>query len=283
MSWPSSPTPKGENWRSLLCHGEKGGLHYRVFSGTRTDLPPLILIHGSPMPSACFDQLLKALPRDRSIFVPDLPGFGASSHGFSDFSFHAHRQALAQLLAHEKIQTAHWLAYSQGGGPVIELAAQQASAFSSLTLLSSIGIQEHELTGDYFLNHILHGAQWVALEALRWGTPHFGLLDQFLLNTHYAKNFYQSDLRPLRSHLSQFSPPTLIIHGQQDRLVTPASAREHQRIIPHSELTWLEGGHMILMSQPHLVATPLLEFLKKVDAGTAASRAQASTSRHQAC
>ena len=223
MSCRKEPIPEGAEWRETNLPGNKGKLRYRKFTGGDPALSPLILVHGSPMASSCFDPLLEKLPRDRTILVPDLPGFGASSTGFTDFSFTGHAAALKELLAHENHESAHWVAYSQGGGPVIEMAAARPDAFESLTLLSSIGVQDYELTGDYFLNHALHGAQWIALETLRWGIPHFGWLDRFPLNTHYAKNFFYGDLRPLRAHLESFQKPVLILHGKADTTVPYAS------------------------------------------------------------
>lgn len=282
MSFHESSPSLGDNWKSISINtgnGKSPNLCYRVFPGNNPSATPLILIHGSPMASSCFDPLLKNLSNDRTILVPDLPGFGNSYRGFSDLSFPAQSEALNQMLDHEKIKEAHWLAYSQGGGPVITLASKHPKTFASLTLLSSIGVQEHELTGDYFLNHILHGTQRIALEALRWGIPHFGLFDSALINTHYAKIFYQSDLRPLRAYLNEFIPPTLIIHGDTDALVTPASALEHQRIIPQSDLTWMKGGHMLLMKEPQQVSYRLENFLNDVDSKTAPIRAKAETER----
>ena len=279
MSRREEPIPKGAEWHEIDVPGNKGKLRYRKFSGANSALPPLILIHGSPMASSCFNPLLEMLPRDRTILVPDLPGFGASSTGFSDFSFIGHATALKGLLENEKIDSAHWVAYSQGGGPVLEMAAAMPDAFDSLTLLSSIGVQEYELTGDYFLNHALHGVQWIALEALRWGIPHFGGLDRFPLNTRYAGNFFNGDLRPLRGHLESFQKPVLIIQGDADGLVMPGSAKEHFRIVPQSELMWLHGGHMVLMSQPGAVADRLQQFTKDADSGKAPTLKDASELR----
>lgn len=276
MTQRSIPLPPGVEWR------ESGNLRYRKFEGSDPKLPPLVLVHGSPMASSSFDRLLDKLPRDRTILVPDLPGFGASSNGFSDFSFTGHAAALAGLIEHEAVNSAHWVAYSQGGGPVLELAASIPAAFASLTLLSSIGAIEYELTGDYFLNHILHGAQWIALETLRWSTPHFGMLDRVMVNTRYARNFYQGDMRPLRRHLEKFASPVLILHGDDDGLVVPGAAREHFRILPQSELVWLPGGHMVLMTKPDSVVEPIRKFLRDADSGTAATRATAEPERLEA-
>lgn len=282
MSNRRVPLPKGAGWQEISIPTDDGSsamLRYRRFAGTNPGLAPLVLVHGSPMASSCFDPLLAALPRDRTILVPDLPGFGASSSGFSDFSFPAHAEALAHLLDAENHKSAHWIAYSQGGGPVLDLSARMPSACESVVLLSSIGVQEHELTGDYFLNHILHGTQWIALEGLRWGLPHFGVLDDFLLNVRYARNFYNGDMRPLRGHLNALASPVLIIHGESDRLVPPSAAREHFRIVPQSRAEWLSGGHMVLMSEGKIVAGMIKGFLKDVESGAAPDRSHAEPVR----
>src|SRR5579872_6883505 len=39
---------------------------------------PLICVHQSPMSGRVFQKLLRAMGRDRSVYAPDLPGFGSS-------------------------------------------------------------------------------------------------------------------------------------------------------------------------------------------------------------
>jgi membrane protein DedA with SNARE-associated domain/pimeloyl-ACP methyl ester carboxylesterase len=279
MSQRQVPLPAGPEWREVSISGAEGKLRYRKFAGNHPELPPVILVHGSPMASSCFDPLLAKISHERTILVPDLPGFGASFSGFPDRSFMGHAAVLEDWLKRESIRSAHWVAYSQGGGPVLEFAAKNPAAVTSLTLLSSIGVQEYELTGDYFLNHILHGAQWLALEGLRWGIPHFGLLDRVMINTHYAENFFTSDMRPLRGHLEKLNQPSLIIHGDADVLVRTASAREHFRIVPQSEAVWLNGGHMVLISQAQAIINPLEDFFHRVEIGEATTRPTANPSR----
>jgi hypothetical protein len=88
---------------------------------------------------------------------------------------------------------------------------------ASIVLLSAIGVQEQELLGSYWGNHVLHGAQLGALWLLREGAPHFGVLDQFALDVKYARNFYDSDQRPLRSILQRYKGPMLILHETEIR------------------------------------------------------------------
>lgn len=282
MSVREISKPTGPEWHEILLpagDGTTSPMRYRKIAGSDPTKPAVVLLHGSPMASSCFDALLRELGRDRTLLIPDLPGFGASRSGFTDLSFSAHAEAIRSLLKKESSDPVHLVAYSQGGGPALSLAETTPGAVASLTLLSSIGVQEHELSGDYFLNHVLHGAQWIALEAMRWGLPHFGLLDDLMLNTCYGRNFYQSDLRPLRQSLQSLDFPVLIQHGKSDFQVPTSAAREHHRIVPQSELVWFEGGHLVLMSRAPGIAAGLEGFFQRVDDGRASTRATAQPAR----
>jgi hypothetical protein len=46
-----------------------------------------------------------------------------------------------------------------GGGVVLSVNDPAPQRVASIVMLSAIGVQKHELTGGYGLNHFLHGAQ----------------------------------------------------------------------------------------------------------------------------
>ena len=280
-----SPLPAEGDWKEVFVEVSteaevgKASLRYRKISGTDETRTPVLLIHGSPMASSSFNPLLQKLPSDRTYLVPDLPGFGHSKYGFIDYSFDGHARALQQLLEVEGIKSVHLVAYSQGGGPALKLLSSNPEQVASLTLLSSIGVIEHELTGDYFLNQMLYGGQLIFFKLLDWGIPHFGLLDDCLLNPRYAENFYYSDMRPLRSILEAVEAPAFILHSRSDWLVPPSAAMEHFRILPQSLIHWGKGGHMMLMSQPEWVSDQLTEFFTAVESGSAVTRTRAEKAR----
>jgi pimeloyl-ACP methyl ester carboxylesterase len=64
-----------------------------------------------------------------------------------------------------------------------------------------------------------------------------------MLNVEYARNFYDTDQRPLRHVLESSRGPMLILHGKDDWNVPPAAALEHHKIVRQSELVLLEGNH----------------------------------------
>jgi pimeloyl-ACP methyl ester carboxylesterase len=134
----------------------------------------------------------------RRVIVPDLPGFGASEHDVADYSIRAHARYVLELLDALGVERADVVGFSMGGGVALSLADAAPARVRSITLLSSIGAQEYELLGDYAINHAFHGVQLAGLWGLRELVPHFGALDRTILGIPYARNFYDTDQRPLR-------------------------------------------------------------------------------------
>jgi pimeloyl-ACP methyl ester carboxylesterase/membrane protein DedA with SNARE-associated domain len=239
----------------------------------------VLLIHGSPGSREDFISVAQLLARRHRVIVPDLPGFGRSTHSLPDYSVRAHARYLSEMMGGLAVDRAHVVGFSMGGGVALELYELAPERVRSLTLLSAIGVQELELFGSYQLNHLVHTAQlgaiWLAREAL----PHMGLLDGALLGVPYARNFYDTDQRPLRGILARFQPPMLILHGERDFLVPPEAAIEHHRIVPHSELQMLPASHFMLFQDGPAIALRLGEFLARVDRGEAPRRKDSAPER----
>ena len=246
-----------------------------TLSETRTDLLPVILIHGSPGDAKAFDSLTKLL-RDRRIIAVDLPGFGESETNIPDYSIKAHALYLLELLDELTIEKAHIVGFSMGGGVSLELAESAPNRIASVSLVSAIGVQEAELFGDYRVNHAVHAAQLAALSALQELVPHFGLFDGGI---PYARNFYDSDQRPLREILQKIAVPFLITHGADDPLVPVEAAREHARLVPQSAFVELADNHFYVFMRPEKISPILMDFWQSAENGTAKTRATADAER----
>ncbi|MCW1968691.1 MAG: alpha/beta fold hydrolase, partial [Anaerolineae bacterium] len=269
--------------------------------------PVVVMLHGSPGSGSNFNRVAPILSgncpppgsggdgfnrapikcpdtppaQPYRIIAPDLPGFGNSEINIPDYSFRAHAFYLRQLLDQLGIEKVHFVGYSMGGGPALNFYDLAPQRVKSITMLSSLGAQEFELTGDYYLNHLIHGLQTAFFWGLQQFAPHFGAFDR-ASGVPFSLNFYQSDQRPLRDYMNRFEPPFLIIQGQQDGQVPPEAALEHYRIVPHSELVMTEAGHGMVFSEPELVTNALAPFLNRVERGQAPTRAQATASRSAA-
>jgi len=257
----------------------KVNMAYLDLEANDSDAPVLVLLHGSPVASSSLKRTVNALKGQFRLIVPDLPGFGGSTRKVKDYSILAHAYYLDQLIEQLGIEKFHLAGYSMGGGVAIEYVHAFPEKVKSLQLVSSIGVQELELLGDYLINHAIHGAQLAGLWFLQECVPHFGWMDDAILAVPYARNFYDTDQRPLRGYLEQLSLPTLILHAEDDNLVPIEAALEHKRIIPQSELLLLEDGHMFIITRPEITAPPMADFVNRTEAGTTLTRTQADAQR----
>lgn len=278
--FPFEISPREGQDSILVTDSERGlapvEIRYLDTKRDTQDLRPVILlIHGSPAASGVFDPLDSLLDETYRVVSLDLPGFGRSARKVSDYSILAHSYYLEAFLEALDIKQCHVLGYSMGGGVGLEFASRNPDSVKSIILASSIGMQEYELLGDYTLNHALHAGQLVCFWALDWLTPHFGWYDRALLNTQYARNFYDSDQRPLESMMRNWREPALIIHGREDGLVPVDTALAHKALMPHAELRVIDGaGHMAIARMPELFSETISGFVDEVERGSAARRSR---------
>jgi pimeloyl-ACP methyl ester carboxylesterase len=258
---------------------ESGGQPVRLaWSDLHSEQESVVLfIHGSPGSADNFDQLVAEMPDSVRSLCVDLPGFGQSTRHLDDYSFTRHAHDLLQFLDALKLPRVHLVGMSMGGGVVLEMARLQPARVQSITLLSAIGFQEYELTGDYWTNRILHVSQAVVVWVVEHLVPHFGWLDSDGLAWSYVRNFLDSDQRVLRDTLLRWEGPSLVIHGDQDFLIPVAGAVAHSSALQGSRLEILEGRqHFLLWTQPRAVATILAGFIadSPVGGGRLAPRAR---------
>ncbi len=239
--------------------------------------PVVLLLHGSPGRGGSFARLAPLLAERFRVLGPDLPGFASSERRIPDYSIRAHARYVEAFLDELGIDEVHVVGFSMGGGVALEMAARQPERLRSLTLLSSIGVQELELLGSYHLNHAVHGLQLGALWLLRETVPHFGVFDVGAVA--YARNFYDTDQRPLEGILKTLEMPVLIVHGEDDVLVGVEAAYEHHRLVPQSELELFDASHFMVFLQPEELAEALAAFVERVERGEGRRRAAADPER----
>lgn len=253
---------------------EKISLSYRErpASAGRSTLP-IVLLHGSPGGSGDFEGLLMRLGGNHRLIAPDLPGFGLSTRIIPDYSIRAHAKYVLAMMDELGIDQAHFVGFSMGGGVALSLCNLAPRRVKSIVLLSSIGVQEMELLGDYHLNHAIHGLQLAFLKALRLGLPLTPAFVHNDISIAYARNFYDSDQRPLRAVLTGYQGPMQIVHGRKDFLVPVEAAIEHHRLAPQSELVLTDDGHFMVFMKADILASRISGFIERVEAGDGVTRA----------
>jgi pimeloyl-ACP methyl ester carboxylesterase len=229
----------------------------------------VLLLHGSPGAAHNFDQLRAHLPDSLRVVTPDLPGFGASTRTLKDYSFSRHAVDMLALMDALALPSSHLVGMSMGGGVALEMARLAPERVQSITLLSSIGLQEHELTGDYWTNRSLHAIQTGMIWVIDHLVPHFGWLDSGGQARSYARNFLDSDQRVLKGTLLRWTGPALIVHGEQDFLVPVAAARAHAQALPQAVVDIFDpGSHFLIWTRPEAVASALVGFFAQSRGGS---------------
>lgn len=76
------------------------------------------------------------------------------------------------------------------------------------------------------------------------------------------------------SRLGSVTQPSLVLWGQQDRVLDPASAPKLAAALPASRLVWVpECGHVAHLEQPKLVRDLIAEFMRAEGVGSSSSGA----------
>ena len=195
----------------------------------------------------------------------DLPGFGQSwTYPMRPrMSALAHARTVLAAMDLMHIERAHVVGWSLGGAVALHMADLAPERVASLTLMASVSEQATEESGSYFFEHVKYAAGWGMATAVRYGVPHFGLLSHLDTIRASMRNFWDTDMRPLRGIMQRLKTPTLIIHGRHDFLVPDwAAARSHELIGP-SRLVMLDASHFLPFMQVDEVTAHVTRFFER--------------------
>ncbi len=223
------------------------------------------MLHGSPGSAGNFRRVAPLLARAGwEVVALDLPGFGASE-ATGRYSIEANGRVALRAMDALHLQRAHVVGFSLGGGAALWMAKLAPQRLASLTLLSSIGVQEAEGSGSYAFEHFKYALGFPFVVALPELTPHFGVLGSSAARWAFLRSFWDTDQRPLRGIMTSLTLPTLIVHGGSDPLVPAWAARLHHRLISTSSLVMLDASHFFVFLKPALTAAVLTPFFARHD------------------
>jgi pimeloyl-ACP methyl ester carboxylesterase len=97
---------------------------------------PLICVHDSPMSGRVFDKLLRTMGRDRSVYAPDLPGFGASDPPPTRPTIEDYAASIGDFCATMRFRQIDVLGYHSGSLVTVELALALPSVVRRAVLMS---------------------------------------------------------------------------------------------------------------------------------------------------
>lgn len=245
-------------------------LHYvRRGSG-----PALLLIHGLGSSASDWTAQMDAFADRFTVIAPDLRGHGKSDKPRGPYSMAQFAGDLSALLRSLRIDSAHVVGLSLGGGIAFQIAVQEPAIVRSLTVVNS----GPELVIRTWRDRL---GIWQRVLVVRLlGLPRMGkilaprlfpgkpqLQEKFLED--FAKNDADAYLASLRAFvgwsvldkLPELRCPTLIVAADQD--YTPVSAKQaYTAKIPGAQFVVLpDSRHAVPIENPARFNRCLAEFL----------------------
>ena len=231
-------------------HLEVNGIDTAVF--TAGEGPPFVFLHGAGTVTG-FDCLLPLAERFRLI-VPHHPGYGAAADDPSIDDIHDYVRHYLDLLDLLELEELSLGGLSMGGYLAATFSIYQAQRVRRLVLAAPIGLRVPENpTVDIFsvpdeelLGYLAEDMSVFEGHVPMPPTPEF-LAERYRESTSTARVFWKRvyDLK-LPRWLHRLTTPTLILWGEQDKLVPVEQAAVWAEYIPEAEVRILPGvGHLI--------------------------------------
>jgi 2-hydroxy-6-oxonona-2,4-dienedioate hydrolase len=233
---------------------------------------PLVLLHGLFGALSNFEHLIEYFRHHNKVVVPMLPLFDldilhTTVGGLAKF--------VHKFLEARDYKNIHLLGNSLGGHVALVYMLKHPERIKSLILTGSSGLFESGMgdtypkRGDY--DYIRQKTE-VTFYDPKMATKE--LVDEVFSITNnrirvikiiaLAKSAIRNNLG---DELNNIKQPTLLIWGNNDTVTPPFVAREFHRLIPNSELHFIDKcGHAPMMEVPEEFNVILHKFLKKLEA-----------------
>ncbi|MBB6171689.1 pimeloyl-ACP methyl ester carboxylesterase [Nocardiopsis mwathae] len=245
---------------------------------------PVVLLHGTPFSSYVWRDIAAALGTRHTVYLWDMPGYGASAkYAGQRVSLAAQQSVFTALLRHWDLDRPAVIAHDFGGAVALRSALLDGVGYDRLALLDAVSLCPW---GSDFFRLVHRNAEVFAAlpahlhEALVRGyiatASHRGLRGDVLdalaapwLGEEGQPAFYrqiaQADERhtaDVEERYAKLSCPVLVAWGREDTWLSPDHAERLAQCIPHARLRWIDAaGHLVQEDAPAQVTVLLTEFL----------------------
>ena len=212
-----------------------------------------VLVHGIGVSSRYFQPLARELAKAGTVWLLDLPGYGAAPNPKQDVSIGDHAEVVAAFLARSGIDDPVIVGHSMGCQVVTELAVRHPELVKDIALLAPtiergqrrLLTQSTRLSLDMLREPLI--ANWVVLTdyVFRCGLPYYLRQLPHLLGDAIEDRLPLIDAR------------AVVIVGHRDRVVPTTWAAEVASLLPNGELSIVEGPHVIMYTDPTSIAAVL--------------------------
>jgi non-heme chloroperoxidase len=260
---------------------------------------PVLLVHGYPLSGTSWEkQIPVLLDAGYRVITYDRRGFGKSSQPTTGYNYDTFAEDLHKLVTHLKLSDAALVGFSMGGGEVARYIGKYGSkAVSKAVIIGGV---------PPFLLKTPDNPEGLDRSIFE-GIQNAVAADRYAFFTEFFKNFYNTDLllgkrvseqavqaswtvaagashmasvacvptwhEDFRQDLSRIDIPTLVIHGDADRIVPiNASGKRTAKLIPRAQSVVIKDGpHAVNWTHAEEVNSAVVSFL-----GTGAAQQEPS-------
>lgn len=280
------------NLKIMMLHGDR--VAYRDEGAGEV----LLLIHGIGGSSNSWSGVIPLLAKKYRVIAPDLLGHGESDKPRGDYSVGAFAVLLRDLLDALDIPQVTVIGHSLGGGIAMQFAHQHGQYCKRIVLISSGGfggdvgrvLRVLSLPGSELVLPVIASRPAIlasnALRALMGSSDSFQASPSlsnrdnrqaFLRTLRAVVDFRGQAVSALNRVCSNAVLPTMIISGDQDRIIPVEHARAAHRTMPNSRLHIIPGVHHHPPTErPETVASLIDDFIASTGEDTPALSGQAA-------
>ena len=270
--------------------GKENGTNIDIYYEDHGSGKPIILIHGYPLSGASWEkQMPVLLNAGYRVITYDRRGFGKSSQPTAGYNYDTFAADLREVITQLKLQDVTLVGFSMGGGEIARYFGKYGSkGVSKAVFISSV---------PPFLLKTADNPEGVDGSVFE-GIKKAVAADRYAFFTEFFKNFYNTDqylgkrvsddvvraswniaagasataslaciptwLEDFRKDLTRDDVSTLVIHGDDDRIVPLAAAGQRTaKLVKGAQLVVIKGGpHCIIWTHADEVNAALLAFFK---------------------
>jgi pimeloyl-ACP methyl ester carboxylesterase len=273
----------------LITVGKENSAEIHLYYEDHGSGDPVVLIHGYPLNGTSWEKQISALlEAGHRVITYDRRGFGKSSQPTGGYNYDTFAEDLHKLISHLNLRNFALAGFSMGGGEVARYIGIYGSKLVSKAVIIG-GVPPYLLKAA-------DNSEGVDREVFE-GIKKAVATDRYAFFSEFFKNFYNTDAflgkrvseqaiqaswnvaasaspaasfacvdtwhEDFRQDVAKIDVPTLVIHGDADRIVPYASAGKRTAgMIKGARLVTIKGGpHCILWTHAEQVNAELVSFL----------------------
>jgi non-heme chloroperoxidase len=274
---------------SYVTAGKENSSDIQLYYEDHGSGDPVVLIHGYPLSGTSWEkQLPVLLEAGHRVITYDRRGFGKSSQPTTGYNYNTFAEDLHKVVSHLKLHDFALVGFSMGGGEVARYLGKYGSKGVSKAVIIG-GVPPYLLKAadnpDGVDSSVFEGIQKAVAS------------DRYAFFTEFFKNFFNTDVflgkriseqavqaswnvaagasataslacvpawhEDFRNDLARIDVPTLVIHGDADRIVPfKASAEKTAQLVKGARLVAIrDGPHAVNWTHPEEVNAELVNFL----------------------